>query len=200
MQPTCDEHVRLNKPLKRLRRRVVSLADASAGDRVLDVGTGTGAQAFAFAEIGATVTGVDMDPAELAEARRKNRFAHVSFVDANATDLPFPDGVFDIACACLVLHELPAAVRYEVLAEMTRVTRPGGRIVVVERVLPSNAHAAAWIDRVLGLVEGKHRVGFVHSDLRALFEAAGLVIQTDERAFFGAVRIVIASAPSPDPR
>lgn len=192
-QENRDQRLGLHRPIARLRRRIVLLSGVRPGDHVVDIGTGAGAQAFAFAAAGAKVTGVDMDPAALAAASRRNRDANVTFVDANATELPFADSTFDVACICFALHEMPPATRYEVIAEMARVTRPGGRIVIVDQVLPSNAVLAAWIDRVVGLFERDHRVGFVHSDLCALVAAAGVTVHHDEGALMGAVRILIGS-------
>jgi len=195
-----DEHYRLaplhalvTLPLRGLRRRIVRLAGVRVGDHVLDVATGAGAQAFAFADAGARVLGVDLAPSALAEARRHNRYANVAFLEANASELPLPDATFDVACVAFGLHEMPAAVRLEVVTEMVRVTRPRGTIVAADYVLPSNALAAASFDRLARAVEREHYVGFLHTDLRALFTSTGIVLRSDHRAVLGAVRILIGT-------
>lgn len=185
-------------PIRSLRRRVVRLAGVHTGDRVLDVATGTGAQAFAFAAAGANVVGVDMSPAMLDVARRHNHLANVSFLEADASELPLADASFDIACISFGLHEMPTAARYEVLCEMVRVTRPGGTIVAVDYVLPSNALAAASIERVVRSFEREHYVGFVHEDMRTMLDSAGIVVEADHRAVLGAIRIMVGKTKNPD--
>jgi len=203
MQTTRDEFVRLapfydfvTLPIRGLRHRVVELAAPPPGARILDVATGTGAQAFAFAAAGAgEVVGVDLSPAMLAIARRRNRFGSVSFLEADAAALPCPDASFDLACISFGLHEMPADTRRAAVREMARVTRPSGSIVVVDYVLPRNALAAALVDRLVGLYEGEHYAGFVRSDLREMLEAGGVVVTAEHLAVLGAVRIMIGVVP-----
>lgn len=184
-------HDLVELPLRALRRRIVRLSGVHSGERVLDVGTGTGAQAFAFAAAGAEVVGVDMTPDALAVARRRNRFAHATFLLANASELPLADAGFDVACIAFTLHEMPPAVRYEVLGEMARVTRPTGTIVAADYVLPPNALAAASVERAARLLEHEHRTGFTRADLRATLESAGIEVRADHGALLGGVRILI---------
>ena len=96
-----------------------------SGLRVLDAGCGTGRFAAELADLGATVIGVDADPSMLglASPRLEGRCAR-----AHVESLPFPDGTFDVVMAITVLEFVsdPATV----MAELVRVTRPGGRVVV----------------------------------------------------------------------
>ncbi len=185
--------------LGRLRRQAVRAADLGDGARVLDVATGTGAQGFAFAGRAAEVVGVDLSPAMLRVARRKKAkdgFANVTFVEADATELPFPDASFDAACISFALHEMPMSVRERALGEMTRVTRPGGTIVVVDYALPGNA-AGRWLAyHFVKLYERDHYPDFVRSDLHALLRGAGLELRSDRKALSGVARIVTASKPA----
>jgi demethylmenaquinone methyltransferase/2-methoxy-6-polyprenyl-1,4-benzoquinol methylase len=180
-------------PLRRLRRDVVRWTGIVPGMRVIDVATGTGAQALAFADAGADVTAVDVSPAMLEVALRRDRRHRVRFVEADAAQLPFASGSFDVACISFGLHEMPGAVRDQVVREMVRVTRPGGTVVVVDYVLPSHAIAAAVVERAVRVYESQHYVGFVHADLRAMLEEAGIAIREDRRAALGAVRIAIGT-------
>lgn len=181
----------ITRPLRRLRRQVVEAAAVRPGARVLDVATGTGAQALAFAGTAAEVIGVDLSEAMLAVARCKHRPAHVSFVPADATCLPFPAGGFDVTCVSFALHEMPGSVRERVVREMVRVTRHGGTVVVVDYGLPAGRLASALAVRLVALYERDHYVEFVRSDLPALLERAGIAVRTDRRALLGNVRIVV---------
>ena len=124
-------------------------------------------------------------------ARRKHQPAHISFLLADATALPFPAERFDAACVSFALHEMPAAVRERVIREMVRVTRHGATIIVVDYGLPANRIAAALASRLVRLYERDHYAEFVFSDLRALLERAGIAIRSDRRALLGNVRIVV---------
>jgi ubiquinone/menaquinone biosynthesis C-methylase UbiE len=104
------------------------------GQRVLDVGCGLGDDVLAIAErVGpsGSVVGVDVSEAMIDEARRRAPAgAPVSFQVADARALPFPDGAFDGVRSERLLMHVPEAAR--ALAEMARVTRPGGRVSVFD--------------------------------------------------------------------
>jgi SAM-dependent methyltransferase len=98
----------------------------SHGIRVLDIGCGTGRLTIPLQRLsGAEVWGLDLSEEMLAQAKRKEGAAAVRWVLGDAQALPFPNGSFDFAFMCLVLHHLGDKAR--ALAEMTRVLRPGGR-------------------------------------------------------------------------
>jgi SAM-dependent methyltransferase len=99
--------------------------------RVLDVGCGTGAHLARYAARGASVAGVDVEPAMLDRARR--RLGREALLAAAAGEaLPFADATFDLVLTMTVLHALPAGSAPRVLAEMARTVRPGGRVLVVD--------------------------------------------------------------------
>ena len=181
----------ITRPLRRLRTQVVADAGAPPGSRVLDVATGTGAQALAFAPSAAEVVGVDISDAMLRVARSRPRPSNVQFVEGDATELAFPTGYFDVGCISFALHEMPAAVRDRVLRELARVTRPGGTVVVVDYGLPASRVGRALASRLVGLYERPYYQEFVCSDLPAQLTAAGVAIRSDRRALRGNVRIVV---------
>jgi SAM-dependent methyltransferase len=98
---------------------LLDAADVGAGTRVLDVGCGLGTLAAAAAARGATVTGVDLAPGMLAEARRRHPAIELVLGDAEA--LPFADGAFDVALGAFVVNHLPHPER--AAAELARVAR-----------------------------------------------------------------------------
>lgn len=176
-------------PVASLRRIAADLADVRAGMKVLDVATGTGAQAFAFAARGAEVTGVDLSEAMLRIARRKSRSSNLTFQRADAAALPFPDASFDAACISFALHEMPRSVRTAVVHELSRVTRPGGTVVVVDYALPERPLARWLVYHAVKLYEPDCYADFVHSDLRALFAEAAIRVQEERPGLLGAVKI-----------
>lgn len=178
-------------PLRGLRSRVARLVGVGTGTRAIDVATGTGSQARAFAEAGASVLAIDLSPRMLSIARRKHGEHGIEFVEADATALPGPDACFDISCVSFALHEMPGDVRARVVAEMARVTRPGGRLVVVDYALPRSRPWRWVVYHVVKLYERDHYVDFVHSDLGALLTRSGIWIVSEHRALFGAAQVVI---------
>ncbi len=119
------------------REKLLAPARLTSGESVLDVGCGTGTLAIvAKRQVGptGTVHGVDASPAMIARASSKARKAdaEVSFENAVAESLPFPDGRFDVVLSTAMLHHLPRTVRPHAIGEMKRVLKPGGRLLVVD--------------------------------------------------------------------
>ncbi len=108
--------------------RLVAATAVGAGERVLDVGCGTGNTSFAAARAGAHVTGVDLTPRMLQHARVRaaDEGFRVEFVEGDAQALPLPDDAFDVALSTFGCMFAPDQGR--TAAEMARVVRPGGRI------------------------------------------------------------------------
>lgn len=188
------------RPIRGLRRDVATLAGVTSGMRVLDVATGTGEQAIAFAKRGADVVAIDMSPAMLAIARTKIGAANVTLIEADATALPFPDASFDVVSTSFALHEMPPEVRARAVQELVRVARPGARVVVVDYALPHRPAWAAIVTRAVALYERDSYPEFVRSDLLALLTSSGLDVQSRRTAILGAVQIVVASRPAVDRR
>ena len=132
----------------RWRERAAELAQVGPGDRALDVATGTGDLAIALARRvapGGEVVGSDFSEGMLALARRKD--PDLRWEWGNALELPYADGEFDAATVGFGARNFSDLDRG--LAEMARVVRPGGRVVVLEITTPA---AAAAVDVLLALV------------------------------------------------
>ena len=114
-----------------LRRLGLKMAPPRRGLRVLEIGCGTGTNLRNYCQAGGDVFGIDLSPSMLAVAHRKLG-SLARLYRGDATRLPFPHGVFDLAIAMLTLHEMPHAIRPTVLAEMRRVLRPKGRLLLVD--------------------------------------------------------------------
>jgi len=111
-------------------RELAELAGLEPGTRVLDVGSGLGGPArFLAASYGCDVTGIDLQPEFCAVAnelsRRSGMAEHTRFQQANALELPFPDGAFDAAWTIQMQMNIADKARF--YAEIARVLRPGGR-------------------------------------------------------------------------
>jgi len=141
--PSYDRYARLlslgQDP--RWRRFLVSRVEAGAGDRVLDVATGTGlVAAELIRRKGCTVVGLDQSPEMLAVARE--RLPAVELVEASAESLPFADASFDALTFTYLLRYVddPGAT----LAELARVVRPGGTIAALEFAVPRGIWGPLW--------------------------------------------------------
>ncbi len=118
---------------RRWRESAVKLSGAGPGTRVLDVCTGTGVLALAFARAGCRVAGIDFSMEMLMRFRKKLRFSgrrSAGILRADALALPFADESFDVVSVAFGIRNMVDAGRG--LAEMARVARPGGRVVVLE--------------------------------------------------------------------
>ncbi len=138
----------------RWRARAAELARLESGGRALDVATGTGDLAFELARRagpGAEVVGSDFSERMLELAREKDAACAVRFEVANALELPYPDDRFDAATVGFGARNFSDLDRG--LAEMARVVRPGGRVVVLEITTPQSPPLSTffrlWFDRVV---------------------------------------------------
>jgi demethylmenaquinone methyltransferase / 2-methoxy-6-polyprenyl-1,4-benzoquinol methylase len=131
------------------RRRAVDLANVGAGSRALDVATGTGDLAIELASRGAAVTGVDFSPAMLELAREKA--PNIDFEEGDALALRFADGEFDATTVGFGARNFADLDRG--LRELARVTKPGGRVVVLEITTPQRAPLSwffrGWFDHAV---------------------------------------------------
>jgi ubiquinone/menaquinone biosynthesis C-methylase UbiE len=202
-----DQFTRMAKPFAELPahstddsiRLVREAAGISASDEVLDVACGPGLLACAFAADARHVTGIDLTPAmiEQAEALAKTRgLTNVTWQVGDVATLPYPDGVFSVAFTRYSFHHLldPAGV----LAEMVRVARPGGRVVVVDVYTTSPEQAQAY-DDVEILRDPSHVRALRFEELEALFRGASLqtVTTTSYKLDVGLDEILRASFTSP---
>jgi ubiquinone/menaquinone biosynthesis C-methylase UbiE len=153
-------------------------ADPRPTDFVLDVATGTGFTALAFAPYVQTVIGMDVSSGMLEQARRQageQKIANAVFQEGAAEALPFPDRAFDIVTCRIAPHHFLDVQRF--LAEAARVLKPGGRLALVDTTIPDDSpEAAAWQNEVEAVRDPSHIRNYTPGEWRAMTEAAGLTV------------------------
>lgn len=155
--------------------QVLDLMGDVAGLDVLDVGCGDGALAAALARRGANVTGLDPDPLMLELAGSRPEGKSFTLVEGMAEALPFPDRSFDRVVAVTVLCFIPRADR--AIAEMARVLKPGGRLVIGELGRWSIWAAIRRIRGWLGSARWSAARFRTRNELRELVERQGLKVR-----------------------
>ncbi len=153
--------------------KMLRLAGVTAQDTVLDLGCGPGIVSCAFAEVARHVTGIDLAPAmlERARARQAQRsLTNMTWTCGDVSRLPFADGSFSMVVTRYTFHHFlsPAVV----LAEMKRVCRPSGRVVVAD-VTPDARKLQAY-DQFEKLRDPSHAHALSLEGLKALFAEANL--------------------------
>lgn len=114
---------------------VAAASGASAGHRALDIACGPGALVAALAELvgpGGEVLGVDAAPAMVEYARAHSRRSNCRFEHGVAQALDLPDGSFDVVTCTFAMHHIPEGDRDAAIAEMWRVLRPGGSLLLAD--------------------------------------------------------------------
>ena len=162
---------------RQLRQKAADLACLQPGEQVLDVGCGTGTLAIEVQQrVGRTgrVAGIDPGIQQIARARSKaaRRNLSIDFQIGVIEDLAFPDQTFDVVLSTLMMHHLPAGLKRQGLAEIARVLKPGGRLVIADfkRKQERQGRAARF-----------HAGGSNMQDLVALIKDAGFSqVETEE--------------------
>jgi ubiquinone/menaquinone biosynthesis C-methylase UbiE len=162
-----------------IKRRVLAHAAIGAGEEVLDVGCGTGTLAIAAARAapGVAVTGLDADGSILTRARKKAAGAGVDirFDEAMSTALPYADASFDLVLSTLFFHHLPDDGKRQTAAELVRVLRPGGRVVIGDLGRPQDPLMRIAVRATVQMLDGVATTALnVRGDLPEVLAAGGL--------------------------
>jgi ubiquinone/menaquinone biosynthesis C-methylase UbiE len=166
------------------RRVLLDQADLQPGQRVLEVGCGTGTLLMLLtrAQPALELTGLDPDARALARAKRKADAASVSIqLDRGFSDaLPYSDASFDRVFSCFMLHHLDGAdEKVRTLREIRRVLTPGGRLHLLDFVQPEAAHRVNVVARWM---HSTHRLeDNTDTRVRSFMDDAGLVAPTTLR-------------------
>lgn len=190
------DHV-VDPMLSGVRRAALDVVRPEPGWEVLDVGCGTGTGLETYVAAGCRVSGVDVSPSMLAKARaRLGNGADLRLIDGAA--IPFADDRFDLVTTSMVLHEVPAAERPELLTEMARVVEPGGRVMVVDFRFgsrrgwrgPAFSALGSVVERFSGHYSG-YRSFRASGGVPAVVGDVGLTIEREKIVAGGAMAIYV---------
>jgi ubiquinone/menaquinone biosynthesis C-methylase UbiE len=157
-------------------QKLVEMAQPKSSDRVLDIATGGGHTALAFAPYVREVVAHDLALGMLHAARSylDSKEAPAWYVAADAESLPFPDASFDIVSCRIAQHHFPDVFKF--VRECARVLRPGGRLVQQDQVAPEEERAARYLDSFERLRDPSHFRVQSESEWRSLYLDAGLTV------------------------
>ncbi len=183
---------------KKVREGWLELAELKAGDAVLDVGCGTGTLLLAAAgQVGSTgrFRGLEasVEMVEFARSKGRTLDLDMKFTIGSAEVLPYDNDSFDVVMCTLVLHHLPMDIQSTALREMSRVLRPGGRIVVVDM-----SNEPGMLRRGLSLILVLHgsQVGKL-VDVEVELKACGLHCVTQHPGGSNALVATLGYSPKP---
>lgn len=183
----------------RYRLPVVQAIGAKPGEVVIDVGCGTATLSLLIQRETpqAVVTACDIDPVILQSASRKAhaRGSTLRLTRASAACLPYASSSADHAVSSLMFHHLSAPQKRDMLAEILRVLRPGGRFYLFDFGPPASAALRALLVPALSRLE--HAYDNLHGRLPALLEAAGFAnVQAHDVAFDGLLKLNEGTRPA----
>jgi ubiquinone/menaquinone biosynthesis C-methylase UbiE len=187
-----------------IKRRVLAHAAIAGGEEVLDVGCGTGTLAVAAARAApdVRVTGLDADPSILARARKKAAAAglEIGFDEGMSIALPYGDASFDLVLSTLLFHHLPDDAKRQTAAELVRVLRPGGRLVVGDLGRPQDRLMRVSVLMTVQLLDGFPTTALnVRGELPEVLAGAdleGVAVRDRMRTPTGTYEIMTASRPA----
>ncbi|MDX3193697.1 methyltransferase domain-containing protein [Streptomyces sp. MN03-5084-2B] len=174
-------------------RELVRRSGAQPGDRVLDVGCGTGYLAGIAARAvtpGGSVLGVDASESMVEYARGAVGAPSCRFAAGTAQALPCEDAEFDVVLSSLMLHHVPDADQPATLREMLRALRPGGRLLLADFRPPTSP----VMRRLVGALTGPRMLDAPDRRLVGLVRATGFTV--DDEGTLGILHYVSATAPA----
>ena len=198
-----DPVVRATSREGRFKEMLVEQAAPADGQRILDLGCGTGTLAIQVQgrQPGAEVVGLDADPEMLGRARAKTEQAGVELrlAEGMSDELTFEDGSFDRVLSTLFFHHLDPEPKRRTAREIARVLRRGGELHVADWGAPADPLMAAAFLSIRMLDGFENTADNVHGELPRIFEEAGLehAEQTDRlRTVLGTLALYRADRPA----
>lgn len=162
--------------------RLVAIAQPQAHWEMLDIATGGGHTALKFAPLVKQVTATDLTARMLEKAKAfivdGQGMSNVVFQPADAEDLPFEDGKFDLVTCRIAPHHFPDAAAF--VKECARVLKPGGMLLLQDHVLPADDEAARYVDQFERRRDPSHHRAFKAAEWKAMLEAAAIRIEHSE--------------------
>jgi ubiquinone/menaquinone biosynthesis C-methylase UbiE len=155
----------------------VEFAKAQATDAILDIACGPGSFALALAPQVRLAMGVDLTPEMLRQARAfqtEKNVPNAAFACGDAEQLPFPDAAFDLVTCQCSFHHMPKPGL--VLREMVRVTKPGGRLLIIDALAPESDTKFELHNRIEKLRDPSHALTLRLTTFLTLFETHSLEV------------------------
>jgi ubiquinone/menaquinone biosynthesis C-methylase UbiE len=180
---------------------IVSISGVSKSDSVIDVASGPGFVAMAFAPHCGRVIGIDATDrfvARATEEAARRRLENVSFMLGDAERMAFPDDAFDVAVCRFAFHHFPRPAA--VLAEMRRVVRPGGTIVLVDMVAAEDPVKANYHNELERLCDPSHARALPASEFEQMFASLSmdLTYKQTVKSTYSLEEWITHGAPPPD--
>jgi len=182
----------------RFKRRLVRQAGIAGGQRVLDLGCGTGTLAIMVKQIHpeAEVAGLDADPQMLrvAAAKASRAGASVTFDRGMTYSLPYPGASVDRVLSSLMIHHLKTADKERTAREIQRVLKPGGQLHVIDFGKPRSLYGRLLGPFLHGFEQANDNVA---GRLPEIFAGPGLSVQEmgDFQTFFGSLTFLYGQKP-----
>jgi ubiquinone/menaquinone biosynthesis C-methylase UbiE len=177
---TSQGHANQTELEKMVRRAAPQLSD-----RLLDIGTGAGHTAIAFAPHVSQVIAYDLTPQMLEEVLVNASAKGITNLETRqgaAEELPYPDASFELVSCRLTTHhfaDLPRA-----LAEMARVLKPGGRLVIMDTSVPEDPELDGQINQIEVLRDPSHVRNYPASEWQAMLRKVGLTVTFVEASYY----------------
>jgi len=157
---------------------MVKLLKPMSDDNMLDVACGGGHTALRFSPLVRSVVASDLTMVMLKKAQEyiseEGGVDNVTFREADAEDLPFPAGAFTLLTCRIAPHHFPDVTR--ALSEFHRVLRRGGRIAIVDTVLPDDPDVAAWYQEMEQMRDPTHIQAFTQDRWIEMIQDAGFIL------------------------
>lgn len=181
---------------QRLRRKIASFLSCrnlKRGAKILEVGSGTGANLKALEKVFPEkyeFVGVDSSPSMIAEAKNKRLSPKTAFLLADAGSLPLENESFDAALAVFTLHELPEAKRVRALKEIGRVLKKNGCFLIVDFSYPKNIFGQLLFP-LLKIIEKREALEFAINGLEKVEQNFPFKKQKEKRLLLGLAKMVL---------
>ena len=176
-------------PINYLRKKTLKFANISKDKKILDICTGTGDLAIAFAKQGNEVLGIDLSEDMIEVAQKKNKFENLKFEVADATKLLFENNSFDVVTSSFGLHEMPGDAMLKTLSEVKRVLKSNGEFIIVDLYKGKSLFFKIAYP-IIKIFECKYYNDFINLDLDSILRDYGFEIEKEEIVLGGVGRMI----------
>ncbi|MHA2400497.1 MAG: class I SAM-dependent methyltransferase [Promethearchaeota archaeon] len=168
------------------------------GDRILDLCCGTGTLTVLLTHLlykDCKIIGVDLSSGQIAQAQKKNKFANLKFAVMDANDLKFRNNYFDHVVISAALHEMDKSQRLNVLTEIKRILKQGGKFLIFEHHEPSKISLRIPYNFYLGFTEKltSHSAEMQRNILKELKKTGfNILYQVPVKKFFSFFQVILS--------